>query len=362
MTERQFSQDAQPHYSAATRHFHNTRPSVYLKMGWRERLYVLGKLLFHTASRIPQGTLPEVAPDWRQFLKPDAKTRFIWFGHSTLLLNLAGKTVLIDPVFSTSAAPFPFRIKRFQPPVVPLESLPAIDLILLSHNHYDHLDKQTILFFRHKNTRFLAPLGVGDYLRAWGIEAERITELDWYQSHTLGASTFIAAPARHASGRTLYDHNRTLWCSWVLKTPDETLFYSGDSGYDTHFADIGARFGPFDVAFVENGQYNRRWPDSHMSPAQTIQAVRDLAPRTFVPIHWGMFTLSLHHWTEPVQHSYQLAQRYSIRYLSPSIGQVMDSATPPLSPPWWQTYVPEDAKPHASNAEASAQYSDGDMR
>lgn len=352
MSERQLSQDALPHYSAATGRFHNTRPSVYLKMGWRERFSVLRKLLFHTEPRIPQGTLPEMTPDWRQFLKPGAKARFIWFGHSTLLLNVSGVIVLIDPIFSTSAAPFPFRINRFQPPVVQLHALPDIDVILLSHNHYDHLDKSTIAFFRHKKTRFITPLGVGRYLRDWGIDASRITELDWYQTHSLNALNVVATPARHASGRTLYDHNRTLWCSWVLKHQDETLFFSGDSGYDTHFCAIREQFGPIDVAFVENGQYNQRWPDSHMSPEETIQAVRDLAPHTFVPIHWGMFTLAFHHWTEPVQRSFQLAQTYNIRYLSPHIGEVLDSSAEPHSPLWWEGFVPEhDRRQHSDSEE-----------
>lgn len=345
MTDKAISNAAHLHYSLVNQRFHNARPSVYLHMGWRERFSVLRRLLFTARSRMPEQRLPEVVPNWRAFLKPEHKTRFIWFGHSSLLLNMAGCTLLIDPVFSASAAPFPFRIKRFQPPVVAVEALPAIDLIILSHNHYDHLDRETIDFFRDKKTHFLTPLGMGKTLRNWGIAADRITERDWYEGFTWKTLTLTAAPARHASGRTPFDHNKSLWCSWVLQSPDETLYYSGDSAYDDHFTAIREQFGPIDLAFVENGQYNRRWPDSHMTPEQTIQAVIDLAPRTFVPIHWGMFTLSLHHWTEPVQRSHALAVQKGIKVLSPRLGEVVDShASSPL-PLWWMPLVPMKSVP-----------------
>ena len=339
MSDKAISNAAPLHYSSANQRFYNVRPSVYLHMGWRERLSVLRRLLFTARSRMPEQPLPEVMPNWRAFLKPDSKTRFIWFGHSSLLLNMAGCTLLIDPVFSASAAPFPFRIKRFQPPVVPMEALPAIDLIVLSHNHYDHLDRETIGFFRDKKTLFVTPLGMGETLRKWGIASERITERDWYEDYTWKTLRLTAAPARHASGRTPFDHNKSLWCSWVLQSPQETVYYSGDSAYDDHFAAIRERFGPIDLAFVENGQYNRRWPDSHMTPEQTIQAVLDLAPRTFVPIHWGMFTLSLHHWTEPVQRSHALALQKGIQILSPRLGEVVDSHSVSPLPLWWMPFA-----------------------
>lgn len=362
MTDKAISNTTPSHYSAADQRFHNLRPSVYLHMGWRERFSVLRRLLFTARSRMPEQRLPEVTPNWREFLRPDSKTRIIWFGHSSLLLNMAGITVLIDPVFSASAAPFPFRIRRFQPPVVPMEALPAIDVIVLSHNHYDHLDRVTLDFFRDKKTHFFTPLGMGKILQKWGIAAERITERDWYEGYTWKTLTLTATPARHASGRTPFDHNRTLWCSWVLQSSDETLYYSGDSAYDDHFAAIRARFGPIDLAFVENGQYNRRWPDSHMTPEQTIQAVLDLAPRTFVPIHWGMFTLSLHHWTEPVQRSQLLAAQNGIQVLCPRLGEVVDSHSLSAPPLWWMPFVPEKASLRLPPASQGTAYTENDSR
>ncbi|UUE11412.1 MBL fold metallo-hydrolase [Dickeya zeae] len=332
-----------PHYNRQTGRFFNPRPSVAPRMGLWQSLSLLWRLGFQRKGRVPAKRLPTVSPNLTAFLAADERLTFIWFGHSTLLLNLDDTRILIDPVFSGSVSPFSFMFRRFQPPVLAREALPTIDLILLSHDHYDHLDEQTIRAFRDTTTRFIAPLKVGQRLQKWGIDASRIQELDWYHSHTFNGIRFTATPSHHFSGRSMSDRNTTLWASWVIEGQRERLFFSGDSGYGEHFREIGERFGPFDLAFMENGQYNERWPDSHMHPEQTIQAVQDVKARQFMPIHWGMFALAFHDWADPVQHSSQLAQARHIPMLTPMLGEVVTLGTPTTTPMWWEKDV--DALP-----------------
>lgn len=324
------------HYSPETGRFFNLRPSNAPRMSLWQSLSLLWRLGFQRQGRVPDKRLPELSPDLNAFLAADEHLKFIWFGHSTLLLNLDGVRILTDPVFSASASPFSFMFRRFQPPVLTREALPDIDIILLSHDHYDHLDEQTIRAFRDTTTRFIAPLKVGEHLQKWGIAAQRIEELDWYQSHTLNGITFTATPSHHFSGRSLSGRNTTLWASWVIQGQRERLFFSGDSGYGEHFRDIGERFGPFDLAFMENGQYNHRWPDSHMHPQQTIQAVQDVRARQFMPIHWGMFALAFHDWADPVRSSSQLAREQQLPIIMPMLGEVVTLGTPTATPIWWE--------------------------
>ncbi|ACS85129.1 MBL fold metallo-hydrolase [Musicola paradisiaca] len=333
------------HYSAQTGRFFNTQPVTTPRISFWQSLSLIYRLGFRTTGRIPASRLPDITPDMAAFLTPDTHLKFIWFGHSTLLLNLDDTRILIDPVFSASVSPFSFMFRRFQPPALALEALPPIDIILLSHDHYDHLDERTIRFFRHTATRFIAPLKVGQHLRKWGIEANRIRELDWYHSLHDGDITFTATPSHHFSGRSLSGRNRTLWASWVIQGKTERIFFSGDSGYGSHFREIGERFGPFDLAFMENGQYNQRWPDSHMHPEQTVQAVQDVRARQFMPIHWGMFTLSLHTWDEPVQRTSRLAQAQGLAQLTPLLGEIVNLRHPPLANAWWETRLGDARQP-----------------
>ncbi|WP_192458243.1 MBL fold metallo-hydrolase [Musicola keenii] len=344
------------HYSAQTGRFFNTQPASAPRLSFWQSLSLIYRLGFRTAGRIPASRLPDITPDMAAFLTPDTHLKFIWFGHSSLLLNLDDTRILIDPVFSASVSPFSFMFRRFQPPALALEALPPIDIILLSHDHYDHLDERTIRFFRHTATRFIAPLKVGQHLRKWGIEANRIRELDWYHSLHDGDITFTATPSHHFSGRSLSGRNQTLWASWVIQGKTERIFFSGDSGYGSHFREIGERFGPFDLAFMENGQYNARWPDSHMHPEQTVQAALDVQARRFMPIHWGMFTLSFHPWDEPVRTSSQLARERQLPIIMPMLGEIVTLGTSTTTPMWWEKNIDAlPSQPIARNAVQDAE-------
>lgn len=319
------------------------------KMKLWDTLKIVKKIFFDKNSRAPEGKLPEVRPDFVSFLIPAEQTKFIWFGHSTLLLNVDGETVLIDPVFSGSASPFSFLVKRFQPPVVELTELPHIDVIVISHDHYDHLDEISIKFFKDKTTEFIVPTGVGEHLINWGIPKERIFERSWGESVERSGIKFTATPAQHFSGRGLFDRNKTLWASWIIQGQKEKIFYSGDSGYAAHFKNIGEEYGPFDLAFLENGQYNVRWPDVHMQPEETLKAMVDIKAKTFVPVHWGMFDLSLHHWAEPIKRSYRIAQSWNIPIITPKIGEVIENRNY-MNVQWWETVNQEQTISEPSNA------------
>lgn len=296
---------------------------------------LLKKLLFEKASRSPKTPLPEMKPDLQEFLKPSDTLKFVWFGHSTLLLNLDGQIILIDPVFSDYAFSMDVLIKRFQAPVLKLEELLPIDVIVISHDHYDHLDKKTILHFKDSATKFIVPRGVGNHLTGWGIPEARIVELNLNDSTLHNGLTFTATPAQHFSGRGIFDRNKTLWSSWVIQGRDQKIFYSGDSGYGDHFRKIGDEHGPFDVTFIENGQYNENWPDVHMHPEETIQAHLDLNGQLLVPVHWGMFDLALHHWNEPVTRTHKMAKDWEIPFFSPKLGQIVDIGEQLEQREWW---------------------------
>lgn len=291
--------------------------------------YMFGK------NQKPAFTLPEVKPNLGEFLHKSSEVKFMWFGHSSFMINLADNILLFDPVFSKSASPFAFITKRFQKAVLSLEELPEIDYIILSHDHYDHLDMETIKFFKNTNTKFLVPLGVGMHLRHWGITENRITELDWWQSIKCGNLEFTLTAAQHFSGRKIIDYNHTLWGSWVVRHENHSIFFSGDSGYAKHFKVIGDKYGPFDLVFIENGQYDPAWRDVHMLPEDVIQAVVDLRTKVFVPIHWGMFCLAPHQWFDPIENIYNLAIARNIDLYTPKIGQliILDKTQ---TDTWWR--------------------------
>ncbi|MFK7730305.1 MAG: MBL fold metallo-hydrolase [Pseudomonadales bacterium] len=286
-------------------------------------------------DRRPEEKLPEMPPTSRELATPGSDLRFIWFGHSTIMLDIGGKRVLFDPVFSRYASPVPFTVARFQPPAVDLEAIGDIDLVLISHNHYDHLDKPTIKQLKKRPVKFLVPLGVGAHLESWGIETSRITELDWWQSITIDGTEFTATPAQHFSGRGLFDRNKTLWASWSVNYDGERVFFSGDSGYGPHYKAIGDRLGPFDLTFLENGAYNESWALIHQFPEQAVQAHRDLQGDTMVPIHWGMFNLSTHSWYDPIQRVNKAAESEGVRLLTPKLGQFVDPGAALPAERWW---------------------------
>lgn len=266
---------------------------------------------------------------------PDAS--LFRLGHSTILLKLDGGWWLTDPVFSERASPFSFAgPKRFHAPPLGIDELPPIRCVILSHDHYDHLDRATVLRLAPKVELFVAPLGVGERLVAWGVERAKVRQLDWWQETMVGGVRLAAVPAQHFSGRGLHDGDRTLWASWVIDAPDSRLFFSGDTGYHAGFKAIGERYGPFDVAMLETGGYDQQWADVHMHPEQTLQAHLDLRGRWLLPIHNGTFDLAFHPWTEPLDRIQALAQAAGAPLATPEIGAAWQLTQPVSGPAWWR--------------------------
>ncbi|MEJ8822376.1 MBL fold metallo-hydrolase [Variovorax humicola] len=257
-------------------------------------------------------------------------------GHSSTLLKLRGKFWLIDPMFSERASPFAFMgPKRFHAPPIALQQLPAIDGLVISHDHYDHLDAPTIEYLAQRVAHFFVPLAVGRRLRSMGVPAERITELDWWQSATRGDVQLTATPSQHFSGRTLTDRSETLWASWVIQSGPQRIYYSGDSGYSDGFRKIGDRFGGFDLAMLENGQYDEWWPSVHMTPEQDIQAFEDLRAKVLLPVHNSTFDLAFHTWHAPMDRIADLAAAKQIELATPEIGEVITVGQPRTNVRWW---------------------------
>lgn len=332
-----------PHYSQEREIFVNRRPDILDTMNVGARFWAdpLGRetpnFLFNNNQTKPEGALPQMPnPNLAAFADSQEVVKFIWLGHSTILLSIDGKTILIDPIFSDHAAPFPIAAKRFQAPVIRLEDLPEIDHIIISHDHYDHLDMATIKHFRNRDVSFLAPLGVGAHLRHWGVADGRITELDWWQEASIGTLRFAATPSQHFSGRIgIMHNNKTLWASWVIEGQAGSVFYSGDSGYDTHYRAIGERYGPFDVIFMENGQYNEAWQAVHNLPKEAITGFQEVGGTYLVPVHWGMFDLSVHNWYDPPNEITRLAIANDIKLITPRLGEVISLDNVTLYDQWW---------------------------
>ena len=302
--------------------------SEYLKMFW--------DLAFNKPKEtVPQQQLP-VQPITSETLAQAADNSVFRLGHSSLLLKLKGKYWLTDPVFNLRASPFQWLgPKRFQPAPIELNDLPPIEGIILSHDHYDHLDYQTNLQLKDRVRYFLAPLGVGDLLAKWGVAEEKITQLDWWQSTDVGEIHFVATPSQHFSGRGLFDGNKRLWCSWSIITDEFRLFFGGDSGYFPGFKEIGNKYGPFDVACLENGAYDSRWADIHMLPTDTIRAFQDLKGKWLMPIHNAAFDLAFHHWNDPLKQIAALAREQKIKLSLPVIGQGLNILQPREEAVWW---------------------------
>lgn len=285
----------------------------------------------------PVRSLPMENFQWNHLL--DSQANVTWFGHSTILLNLHGKTIFIDPMLGSSPSPFPqIGGKRYSEKLpFDINDIPAIDIVLYSHDHYDHLDSDSVQLLKHKVGQFIVPLGVGSRLEGWGVAPEKIKELDWWDTFDHLDIEFISTPARHFSGRSLFDHNSTLWSSWVIRSGETSIFYSGDSGYDSHFKKIGEKYGPFDFTMMECGQYDDRWENIHMKPEETVQAHLDLNGKLMMPIHWSAFTLAFHAWTDPIERVTKAAKERNVAITTPKIGQsvVIGSDDYPVAE-WWK--------------------------
>lgn len=268
-------------------------------------------------------------------------TRATWLGHSSFLIEIDGKNILLDPVYSKYAAPHPLLGKKRYNSKMPvnIDELSSIDFVIISHDHYDHLDCELIKKIKNKANYFLVPLGVGNHLRSWGVPNNKILELDWWEEKTLNKMNFVFAPAKHMSGRSLTDQKATLWGSWIIKGLKKKIYFSGDSGYGSHFKEIGKKYGPFDIGLMECGQYDELWPDVHMMPEQTIQAAIDIKAKLILPIHWGGFTLANHSWTDPIERVLACALQKNIPITTPKIGETveLDKTTYPTTK-WWENY------------------------
>jgi L-ascorbate metabolism protein UlaG (beta-lactamase superfamily) len=259
-----------------------------------------------------------------------------WFGHASALLEIDGQRVLVDPVWGERVSPSPLvGPTRLHPNPLPLENLPPVDVVVISHDHYDHLDLPTVQFLRERSSAvFVVPLGIGVHLRTWGVPDERIVELDWDGSTTVGGLTLTCTEARHFSGR-FFARDTTLWASWVIAGPRHKVFFGGDTGYTPAFAAVGARFGPFDLTLLPVGAYNDAWKYIHMDPEEAVRAHGDLGGQVLLPIHWATFNLAFHRWAEPVQRARAAAERSGVRLVVPVPGQRIDVLDPPELTDWW---------------------------
>jgi L-ascorbate metabolism protein UlaG (beta-lactamase superfamily) len=258
-------------------------------------------------------------------------------GHSTVLLKLDGDFWLTDPVFSDRASPVQWAgPKRFHAPPIDIDQLPPIKGVILSHDHFDHLDRAAILQLAPKVEVFIAPLGVGQRLIDWGVDPSRVRQLGWWDDTSVGKVKLVAAPAQHFSGRSLLDGDRTLWASWVIMAGDLRIFFSGDTGYHADFRTIGERYGPFDLTMIETGAYDTQWADIHMQPEQTLKAHQDLRGRWLLPVHNGTFDLAMHPWDEPFERIHALAQAQGVKLTTPIMGERLSLYTPNAGEAWWR--------------------------
>jgi L-ascorbate metabolism protein UlaG (beta-lactamase superfamily) len=293
------------------------------------------KFLNKPKTTKPSVGLPSVKTDLKNL--PDGSPVIVWFGHSSYLIKIEGKHVLVDPVFSGYASPVKLKsAKSFDGTnVYGVDDMPLIDVLLITHDHYDHCDYKTILKLQNKTKRIVTSLGVGSHFEYWGLEMNKVTELDWGESTEAEGMNFTAAPARHFSGRGI-KRSKTLWSSFILKTKNNSLYLGGDSGYDTHFKEIGKKHGPFDIAILESGQYNEAWKSIHMMPEETVQASIDLNAKVLLPVHWGKFSLSLHPWNEPIERVTKKAEELNVNITTPMIGQPIVFGENYSTDKWWR--------------------------
>ncbi len=295
---------------------------------------VMRTMFDRSVPRKPSGVIPAVATDLQQVIADDLDV--YWFGHSSYLLVSGKVRILVDPVFSGHASPFPGMVKAFEgTEIFTADAMPDIDVLIITHDHYDHLDYKTVSALRNKVKNVVCSLGVGAHLTYWGYDAARIHELYWHESAEVDNMTFTALPARHFSGR-MFTRNQTAWSAFSLHWNGKRIYIGGDSGYDVHFAKTGAQYGPFDLAILECGQYNPTWKYIHMMPEETVQAAIDLRATILMPVHWGKFALSVHSWTEPADRVLQAAIEKDVPMAMPKPGARYTFAQGNLTDPWWR--------------------------
>lgn len=327
-------------------HFENPQPLKNDMLGALAAMFSASKWV------APAAPVPVVNPTPEDFkIPPDSGLRVTWLGHSTTLVEIESFRILTDPVFSQRVSPFSFMgPKRWYPPLIPLHLLPPIDVVVISHDHYDHLDMHTVIALDEaQKPLFVVPIGVGSHLQYWGIPQSRITELDWWQEKTLereGKKLRVAmTPARHASGRYLVDNNKKLWAGYALIGKQRRVYYSGDTGLFPAMKAIGTKYGPFDLTMIEVGQYHRTWPDWHIGPEQAVKAHQWVRGRVMLPVHWGLFVLAMHAWTEPVERAAKEASRLQVQMVTPRPGEIFEPSRF-VSQRWWPQNEWQSAAEH----------------
>lgn len=324
--------------------FHNDKPvnsgGVLKLLGVFKRYLVEPK-----PNSVPDTALPvkSLSASMMSAL-PDEGMHLVKLGHSSVLLKVQGEFWMIDPVFSERASPFSFiGPKRFHPTPISLDGLPRLNKVLISHNHYDHLDKDTIKTLRHKVDQFLVPLGVEETLIKWGVDRNKILSFDWWQELPTEHGMVAFTPAQHFSGRGFSDGNASLWGSWVIKSAGESVFFSGDSGYFAGFREIGDRYGPFDLTMIETGAYDKDWASIHMSPEESVRAHLDLRGSVMVPIHNGTFDLAFHPWFEPLERAQRAAEEHGVFLRTPVVGEILSPGHMLEANYWWRDLMPGGA-------------------
>ncbi|WP_030751988.1 MBL fold metallo-hydrolase [Streptomyces griseus] len=312
------------------------------------------------ARRSPSGLIPVHPTTVADLSRPaPGGLRITWLGHSSVLAEVDGVRILFDPVWGERCSPFAFAgPKRLHPVPAPLAALGPVDVVVISHDHYDHLDLPTIKALARTDTLFAVPLGVGAHLEHWGVPASRLRELDWHESTEIGDITLTATPARHFCGRGLRNQQHTLWASWSVRGPRHRVFHSGDTGYFQGFADIGAAHGPFDVTMIQIGAYSDFWPDIHMTPAEGVRAHLDLqggrAGGVLLPIHWGTFNLAPHAWAEPAEWTKDAAEEAGQAAAFPRPGEPFEPTGKVPSDAWWRGVSQPIARPWRRTKPAQA--------
>ena len=321
-----------PQYDREKGHFVNTLDRK--ESPW---FGIVGGYLSNDAQTRPDGPLPtDPALPQRIAEPPAGGLRVSWIGHSTMLIEIDGKRVLTDPIFSRRASPLQWAgPERFGPPALELEDLPPIDAVMISHDHYDHLDMDSIMGLARGDTRFFVPLGIGAHLEYWGVSPDRIEEMDWWEEANIGDVRIACLPSRHFSGRGLFNRDSTLWASWAVLGPEHRIYFSGDTSQTPDFLEIGRRHGPFDIAMIESAAYNQFWTDSHLGPEQAVDAFLMIRGRLMIPIHWGTFSLGMHSWTEPVERLTRAAALRDVHLVVPRPGESVLPNTPATQVAWW---------------------------
>ncbi len=314
--------ESSPHYKDGK--FLNMEPTQMMtgeSMG-----KVLKKFIAGVKDDKPQEPIESIIFNKEAFLKKDSGITYTWFGHSTVLFNINSKIIVTDPVFSKAASPVPIFNKAFDfVNNYNVDVLPDIDVVLITHDHYDHLDYRTIQHIDSKTKKFIVPLGVNAHLLRWGISKDKIEVVDWYEFIEIDSTLkFISTPARHFSGRGTKDRDKTQWCSWVIQSGEQSIFFGGDSGYGKHFKEIGSKYGPFALTCIECGQYNENWSQIHAMPEQSVDAHIDLKGDLFLPIHWSKFKLSIHPWKEPIERAKSASEAKGVKIELPVIGELRE--------------------------------------